>query len=87
MAENTPNAVLIGRYCRLFGIAPADEFGVIDVPLRFAINWACYIAYQHAENLANDEALKTKKRETNALGLHLDQLRELEEMGRSRGGL
>lgn len=87
MVEGTPNAVLIARYCKLFGIAPADEFGVIDPIMRMAINWACYVSYQHAENLAYEDAKDTKQSEVSAFGAHLDQLRELEEMSKSRGGL
>lgn len=83
--KGTPNAVLIARYCKLFGISPADELGIIDNQLRVAVNWGCYIAYQEAENQLTEEAQKTKENEVMALDKHLDLIRELEEQSKSRG--
>lgn len=54
--------------------------------MRMAVNWACYIAYQKAENDAYEESKKEKKEESALLGQHLDsQLKELEEISKSRG--
>lgn len=83
--KGTPNAVLIARYCKLFGVSPADELGIVDNQLRVAVNWGCYIAYQEAENQLNENAQKTKENETMALSKHLDFIKELEEASKSRG--
>ena len=83
--KGTTNAVLIARYCKLFGISPAEELGIIDNHMRVAVNWACYLAYQQNENDLNSEAQKTKEKETLALGQHLDLIKELEEASKSRG--
>lgn len=83
--KGTPNAVLIARYCKMFGVAPADELGIIDNQLRMAVNWGCYIAHQEAENQLNAEAQKTKENEATILGRELDLIRQLEEDAKSRG--
>lgn len=84
--EGTPNALLIARYCKLFGIAPADEFGIIDPMMRMAVNYGCYISHQYAENLEYEKAQKTKENEAFAMNEHLKMLKELEEKATSRGG-
>ena len=70
----TPNAVLIARYCKLFGISPADELGILDGTMRMAVNWACYIAYVQSENNENEKAQDTKQYEAEAMGKFLQQL-------------
>lgn len=47
------------------------------------VNWACYIAWQSAENEANKDAQNKTQSETAELGKYLQ---ELEEISKSRGG-
>ena len=53
--------------------------------MRVAVNWACYVAYQEAENQLNEDAQKTKENETMSLSKHLDFLKELDEASTTRG--
>lgn len=50
-----------------------------------AINYGCYIAYQHAENLANEDAQKIKENETFQMSRYLDELKDLADKSSSRG--
>lgn len=50
--------------------------------MRMSVNWACYVAYQHAENLAYKEAQQNKKNEDLGLAKYLDELKEISQ---SRG--
>lgn len=76
--EGTPNAVLIARYCKIFGLEPADQFGIasFETSMRVAVNWACYIAYVQSENEEYQKAQDKTQNEAIGLGKFIDQLRE-----------
>lgn len=54
--------------------------------MRMSVNWACYIAWQHAENMAYEEANKTKEKEAIIGNQFLDELVKLSEQASNRGG-
>lgn len=75
---------MIARYCKLFGLSPAEELA--KEPANMAINWTCFVAYCVAENELSEQAKdgKNKKQEqqAHAMAKFLD---ELKEQSTSRG--
>lgn len=74
----------MARYCKLFGLEPAAQLNIADheTTMRVAINWACYIAYQQAENEEYQKAQDKSGMEAIEMGRFL---KELEEQQSSRG--
>lgn len=70
--------MLIARYCKLFGLNPADEVGIIpeETTMRMAINWACYVAYVQSENEEHQKAQEKGTLEADALSKFVEELKE-----------
>lgn len=68
----------MARYCKLFGLEPADQFGIAtsETSMRVAINWACYIAYVQSENEEYQKAQDKGQNEAIAMGKFLEELKE-----------
>lgn len=69
-----PNALLIARYCKLFGLSPAEE--VLGSPLKMAINLGCYIAYAESENEEYQKSVEKGGNEALAMGKLLEEIKE-----------
>ncbi len=74
-----PNAVLIAKYCKLFGLEPALQLGISSNetgPLRMAINYACYIAHSQSENEDYTKAQDKNSQEAFAMDKFIEELKE-----------
>lgn len=76
--EGTPNAVLVARYCKLFGLEPSLQLDIAshETTMRMAINWACYLAYVQSENEEYTKAQDKGQHEAVAMGKFLEDLKE-----------
>lgn len=72
--------MLLARYCKLFGLSPAEEMK--KDTLNMAINWACYVAYAQSENEEYQKAQEKGQTEALAMGKFIE---ELKEQASSRG--
>lgn len=74
--------MLIARYCKLFGLSPAKELGILDRTMKMAINWGCYLAYVLSENEEHEKANDKSQQEAFVLS---EFVNELKEQSTSRG--
>lgn len=76
--RGTPNAVLIARYCKLFGLEPSDQLGIAEheTAMRVAVNWACYIGFVQSENEDYQKAQEKGEMEATALAKFLEEIEE-----------
>lgn len=70
--------MLIARYCKLFGLEPADQLGILksETTMRMAINWACAVALFESENDDYQKAHKKGEMEAAEFARFLAEIEE-----------